>query len=58
MAGLRGFDRMAGRVCGAIVAKEIEVVLKIWANTSKMLAKCCCDIVQRANIVSKDFKAG
>ena len=26
MAGLRGLDRLAGRVCGAIVAKEIEVI--------------------------------
>ena len=37
MAGLRGFDRVAGRVCGAIVAKEIEVVLKIWANACEAL---------------------
>ena len=37
MARLRGFDRVAGRVCGAIVVKEIEVALKIWANACEAL---------------------
>ena len=50
-----GLIAWLGRVCGAIVAKEIEVVLTIWANTSKMLAKRCCAIFQRANTVSKAF---